>query len=223
MSDVDKVDGTKNVVTLMTLHAAKGLEFAVVFVTGLEEGLFPNPNTSLDDFSIEEERRLMYVGITRAMKKCFILYARNRLRFGEYTSALPSRFVKEVLSSGATELTTSYGTKIGEREEKTNSEDIFKSSLFNPRGTQERVFAARRAPRREYNPYDQAETSESYSQIDAPSVGGLRRGAKVVHEIFGEGRIIEVSGKGDKAKAVVDFARQGKKNLMLKFANLRVL
>jgi DNA helicase-2/ATP-dependent DNA helicase PcrA len=223
MSDVDKMDDSKNVVTLMTLHAAKGLEFAVVFVTGLEEGLFPNPNTSFDDFSIEEERRLMYVGITRAMKKCFILYARNRLRFGEYTSAIPSRFVKEVMQSGATEHTTSYGTKIREAEErvKSTAEDVFSSSMFQPRSG-DRVFAARKSPRPSYNPFAQDEPIDSYSQIDTPTTG-LRRGVKVVHEIFGEGRVIEVSGKGDKAKAVVDFQRQGRKNLMLKFANLRVL
>ena len=223
MSDVDKVDGSKNVVTLMTLHAAKGLEFAVVFVTGLEEGLFPNPNTSFDDFSIEEERRLMYVGITRAMKKCYILYARNRLKYGEYSSAVPSRFIKEISTSGATEHTTSYGTKIREAEERIKSaeDDVFSSSMFQPR-TGERVFSTRKSPRASYNPFAQDEPIDSYSQIDT-LVSGLRRGAKVVHEIFGEGRVIEVSGKGDKAKAVVDFQRQGRKNLMLKFANLRVL
>ena len=134
---------------------------------------------------------------------------------------LPSRFIKEIMMSGATEHTTSYGTKIGEREERIIPEDILNSSMFRPRGNEERVFAARKAPRRQYNPYDQTE-SESYSQVETP-VNGLKRGAKVIHEIFGEGRVIEVSGKGDKAKAVVDFQRQGKKNLMLKFANLRVL
>jgi DNA helicase-2/ATP-dependent DNA helicase PcrA len=221
MSDVDKIDGSKNVVTLMTLHAAKGLEFAVVFVTGVEEGLFPNPNTSFDDFSIEEERRLMYVGITRAMKKCYILYAKNRLKYGEYTSAIPSRFIKEISLSGATEHTTSYGTKLREADERvTSTDDIFSSTMFQSRSG-DRVFAARKAPRN-YNPFAQDEPLDSYSQIEAP-VNGLRRGAKVVHEIFGEGRVVEVSGKGDKAKAVVDFQRQGRKNLMLKFANLRVL
>ncbi|MEP7235204.1 MAG: 3'-5' exonuclease, partial [Ignavibacteriota bacterium] len=223
MSDVDKIDGTKNVVTLMTLHAAKGLEFPVVFVSGLEEGLFPNPNTSFDDFSIEEERRLLYVGITRAMKRCYILYAKNRLKFGEYNSALPSRFIKEISLSGATEHTTSYGTKIRDAAETPRDEDIFSTSMFSGSNTiNGRTFAPRKEPRASYNQYAQEASSESYSQIDQSS-GGLRRGAKVIHEIFGEGRIIEISGKGDKAKAVVDFNRQGKKNLMLKFANLKVL
>ena len=223
MSDVDKIDGTKNVITLMTLHAAKGLEFAVVFLTGLEEGLFPNPNTNFDDFSIEEERRLLYVGITRAMKKCYILYAKNRLKFGEYNSAMPSRFIKEISLSGATEHTTSYGTKIREADETPKNDDIFSTSMFQGSNTiNGRTFAARKAPRGSYNQYAQEETTDSYSQIE-PASGGLRRGARVSHEIFGEGRIIEISGKGDKAKAVVDFANQGKKNLMLKFANLRVL
>ena len=88
-----------------------------------------------------------------------------------------------------------------------------------------RTFAARKEPRndRNYNPFTQEEAPDSYSQIDQPTGGGVRRGAKVVHEIFGEGRVIEVTGRGDKAKAVVDFQRQGRKNLMLKFANLRVL
>ncbi len=223
MSDVDKIDGTKNVVTLMTLHAAKGLEFPVVFLTGLEEGLFPNPNTSFDDFSIEEERRLMYVGITRAMKKCYILYAKNRLKYGEYTSAMASRFISEISQSGVTEHTTSYGTKLRSPSEDTQArEDIFSTSMFSGSSTiNGRTFAARKEPRN-YNPFAQEEAPEAYSQIE-PTSGGLRRGARVTHEIFGEGRIIEVSGRGDKAKAVVDFSKHGRKNLMLKFANLRVL
>ncbi len=225
MSDVDKNDPSKNAVTLMTLHAAKGLEYPVVCITGLEEGLFPNPNTSFDDFSIEEERRLMYVGITRAMKKCFIFYAKSRMKYGDISSAMPSRFLAEIEVSGATERVTSYGSKVKSYESNYTREDIFDSPMFNgSNAINGRSFGSRQGRgNREKNSYIQDEPPADYSQIEPPSGGRLKRGSRVWHESFGEGRVLEVSGAGEKAKAVVDFQKLGRKNLLLKFANLRVL
>ncbi|MBS1903803.1 MAG: UvrD-helicase domain-containing protein [Bacteroidetes bacterium] len=233
VSDIDNVDGSKNAVTLMTLHAAKGLEFPVVFVTGLEEGLFPNPNTSFDDFSIEEERRLLYVGITRAMKKCFLTYAKNRLKYGEYSSAMASRFLDEVSESESVELTTSYGSHVSSLRSRTTSSDtdfVTNSPVFNRSATiGNRTFGTKKYPSKTYgsspasrSPYAQEDAPSEYSQVESDGQV-LRRGVRVSHEIFGEGRVIEVSGKGDQAKAVVDFEGRGRKNLMLKFAKLRVL
>lgn len=232
VSDIDNVDGSKNAVTLMTLHAAKGLEFPVIFVTGLEEGLFPNPNTSFDDFSIEEERRLLYVGITRAMKKCFLTFAKSRLKYGEYSTAMPSRFLDEVSENEAVELTTSYGSHVSSlRGRTTSSEEDFvtNSPVFNRSATiGNRTFGTKKFPSKSYgstpsrSPYAQDDAPNEYSQVESDGQV-LKRGVRVTHEIFGEGRVIEVSGKGDQAKAVVDFEGRGRKNLMLKFAKLRVL
>ncbi|HET9136011.1 MAG TPA: 3'-5' exonuclease, partial [Candidatus Kapabacteria bacterium] len=225
VSDADTVDGTKNAVTLMTLHAAKGLEFPVVFVTGLEEGLFPNPNTNFDDFSIEEERRLLYVGITRAMKKCFLTYAKSRLKYGEYTSAMPSRFLDEISENEAVELRTSYGSPISGLHNRSVREDfVSNSNLFNRSTTiGSRTFRTKKFESSSSSYRQEAAPSE-YSQIEPEgNTSSIRKGTRVHHEIFGDGRVLELSGKGDNAKAVVDFDGRGRKNLMLKFAKLRVL
>jgi DNA helicase-2/ATP-dependent DNA helicase PcrA len=225
VSEIDNVDGSKNAVTLMTLHAAKGLEYPVVFVTGLEEGLFPNPNTSFDDFSIEEERRLLYVGITRAMKKCFLTYAKSRLKYGDYASAMPSRFLEEVKESDSTEMITSYGTPISALRSGRSSFDndfVSTSRVFNGTPTiGNRTFGTKKFGSSRSS-YAQDDAPDDYSQVESSS-NGLRKGARVLHEIFGEGRVLELSGKGDNAKAVVSFDNAGRKNLMLKFAKLKVL
>ncbi len=222
VSDADKVDGAKNVVTLMTLHAAKGLEFPLVFICGLEEGLFPNANSSFEDFSLEEERRLLYVGITRAMRKCYLTYAKSRLKYGEYSSAMASQFLEEISATDAIEMITSYGSRISSLKASSQREDfVGNSPLFNNSTTfGSRTFSARR---KESSSYAQEEAPDSYSQIDTSSAMQIRKGVRVQHEIFGEGRVLEVSGKGDNAKAIVDFVGRGRKNLMLKFANLRLL
>jgi DNA helicase-2/ATP-dependent DNA helicase PcrA len=86
-------------VTLMTLHAAKGLEFPLVFLVGMEEGLFPHNRSLEDEFQIQEERRLCYVGVTRARERLYLTYARNRLYFGKFMMNMPSRFLKDVPGS----------------------------------------------------------------------------------------------------------------------------
>lgn len=223
VSDTDQVDGNKNAVTLMTLHAAKGLEFPVVFVTGLEEGIFPNVTTGLDRDELEEERRLLYVGITRAMRKCVMLYTQSRIRFGEVARQMPSRFIEEVMKSGAAEQITSFGTKPRARESYVER-DVTYSHLLNGSSTLNgRTFKPKRAgnkPSTRSSYFSDGDSSSDYSQIEGES---LHRGARVFHDTFGEGRVIEVAGRGDKAKATVDFPKFGRKNLMLKFANLKVL
>ncbi|MFQ5769797.1 MAG: 3'-5' exonuclease, partial [bacterium] len=96
ITDIDTWDDKSNAVTLMTLHSAKGLEFPVVFIAGLEEGLFPLSRTFANNEDLEEERRLFYVGATRAKEKLFLTWAARRLRFGENFKNVPSRFIKEI-------------------------------------------------------------------------------------------------------------------------------
>lgn len=222
ISDVDQVDDSKNNVRLMTIHAAKGLEFPVVFVTGLEEGIFPSANSLEEEFGVEEERRLLYVAITRSMKNCYLLFAQSRLKYGSVQYSIPSRFISEAEESDSVERVNSIGGFTRARPYATRDDSEF-SQLFDRNNT------SYRSPYRKTNDsyskeksyYAQESYRDDYSQVS--DSGGMKRGSRVWHESFGEGRVIEVSGKGEKAKAVVDFPRAGRKNLMLKFANLKVL
>ena len=105
ISDLDKLNDRDNAVTLMTLHSAKGLEFPIVFLTGLEEGIFPHSRSLFEPQELEEERRLMYVGLTRAMDFLYLLYAERRMVYGEFKSSAPSQFLndipEELYTSGA--------------------------------------------------------------------------------------------------------------------------
>jgi DNA helicase-2/ATP-dependent DNA helicase PcrA len=222
VSEIDQMDGSKNVVTLMTLHAAKGLEFPIVCLTGLEDGLFPSQQTAGDPRDLEEERRLFYVGITRAMRRCFIFYAQQRLRFGETVQAMPSRFIEEIKRSGATEHVTSFGTKPRSRETYSDRSKDISHLLSGSPVVNGRTFTRKRRERSPESGYfSDGPNSSDYSQIEEQ--GGVKRGTRVFHETFGEGRVIEIAGAGEKAKAMVEFSKFGRKSLMLKFANLRVL
>ncbi len=194
---VDEWDDTHNTVTLMTLHSAKGLEFPVVFITGLEEGLLPFYSSSPDRKELEEERRLCYVGVTRAMSKLYLAYARIRYRFGDLTYQTPSRFLDEV------------GEGLSERVER---------HFAMPRERHERKRV--REHRNDEHYYRDEEPA-----YDGPSGGEeeLRAGRLVEHELFGKGKVVTVSGKGEGAKAVVDFSSVGRKNLLLRYARLKLL
>ena len=96
VADIDAYNESDNILTLMTIHSAKGMEFPVVFITGLEEGLFPHANSVADQFELEEERRLFYVGMTRAMQRLYIAYSKIRLMYGRMEPQIPSRFVSEL-------------------------------------------------------------------------------------------------------------------------------
>jgi DNA helicase-2/ATP-dependent DNA helicase PcrA len=154
------------------------------------------------------------------MQRCFIFYAQERMRFGETARAIPSRFLEEIERSGATEHITSFGTKPRTRShfdedfERPSTSHLFANSPV----VNGRTFTRKRRERTVGGRSEYAQTEEA---VDGRSM--LGRGTRVFHETFGEGRIIEVAGTGDKAKATVEFPKFGRKNLMLKFANLKVL
>ncbi len=204
IADVDRWDDQRNAVTLMTLHAAKGLEFPVVFVAGLEEGLFPISVASMDQSEIEEERRLFYVGITRAMKKLYFSYAHTRYRFGSMSFQARSRFVDEV--DGALVEKEARHAHVPKGEQKP-------AAALLRRTQHQRSHTADQASRDVHPDYE----NESQEPID------LHVGVRVVHEAFGEGRIVSLSGKGDNARASVAFDGVGLKQLLIKYANLRVV
>lgn len=203
VSDLDTWEGTKNAVTLMTLHSSKGLEFPVVFVAGLEEGLLPFYTNSIDRVALEEERRLFYVGITRAKSILYLTRTKLRYRFGEVSYPSPSRFLAE----------------IGEEHMQILRSQTTRRSLEE---STHRAIRARRdrgikAMSEESFHADSMPDYESESQETLE----VKRGVTVLHETFGRGKVVEVVGSGDARKAVVNFEQYGMKNLILKFARLR--
>jgi DNA helicase-2/ATP-dependent DNA helicase PcrA len=206
VSDIDTADFGRNTVTLMTLHAAKGLEFPVVFIAGLEEGLFPISSSTEDRMELEEERRLLYVGITRAKQKLYLLWAQRRYRSGVLSYSTRSRFLDEIDpavldSHDATSSRTprAYRRPLVQGDERTP---------YRRKQAAEDGFFGDTMPKYE----DESQEHQLF-----------RVGAKVHHESFGEGRIVAMTGSGDRARAVVEFDGVGRKNLMLKFAHLRLL
>ncbi|MFN0158317.1 MAG: ATP-dependent helicase [Bacteroidota bacterium] len=208
VSDMDMTEFGRNVVTLMTLHAAKGLEFPVVFITGMEEGLFPLSNAMSDRKELEEERRLLYVGITRAMQRLFLSYAQTRLLFGERSYSVRSRFLDEIDESLISHEGSS--TRRSTTPYRRNGSGVPPPFVRTPRPPkpveQAEPFFADPAPNYE---------DESQDHFNA------RLGSRVLHESFGRGKIVAIDGRGDSAKAVVEFESVGRKQLLLKFAHLQ--
>lgn len=209
VSAVDSMVDDKNSVTLMTLHAAKGLEFPVVFISGMEEGLFPLYQVTPEPSELEEERRLCYVGITRAMKKLYITYTRIRYRFGDVTYPVVSRFLSEIDQS--------LLEKESVRRPSFNADVI--SSLSTSR---DRYISSISSKKIEKNDGFTADEEVDYDNETQEEIR-LKVGVYVEHEVFGRGKVTQLSGRGDSAKAIVNFQSVGPKNLMVKFARLRVL
>lgn len=206
VADLDSWDDKQHAVTLMTLHSSKGLEFPVVLITGLEEGLFPYYHSFVDQVELEEERRLFYVGMTRAKQKLYLSYARERFKFGGLEHTTPSRFLQEFDQS----LIERQEPHSAPRRVVRDQSKIGKATLTaqaRKRGGEEAFFT------------DQMPDYENESQRTV----GISVGARVAHEMFGNGRVVGVVGRGETAKAVVDFQSVGRKNLLLKYAHLRVL
>lgn len=193
ITDIDTWNDETNAITLMTLHSAKGLEFPVVFITGLEEGLFPLSSSFNDPEELEEERRLFYVGTTRAKDQLYLSWAHQRSRFGENTYCVPSRFIKEVDEACIERkvVKRSYQAQFYQRTYKTSYED-------------------------------QAESAPAYEDI-SQEMQELSVGCKVKHASFGEGKIISMEGRGENLKISVKFNQFGTKKLVVKYANLQIL
>ena len=213
ITDTDKYDEDKPAVTLMTVHAAKGLEFPVVFVVGLEEELFPVGSRNYEDVNIEEERRLFYVAITRAEDQLFFSHCRSRYKYGEEKPMMRSRFLDEVSSdvvrteTGSTinqnKSRFSNGSSDSEYDGNTKIEYDWKKPLYNKN-----------------NRNADKGTTIHY---DNPDEDPFQVGAKVEHSVFGPGKIINRTGHGEKTKVVVFFKDRGRKTLMLRVAKLNVI
>ena len=234
-SDIDNMEETEETVTLMTLHSAKGLEFPVVFLVGMEEGIFPGYKSIGEPKELEEERRLCYVGITRAKEYLFLTCSKQRTIFGSTSCNQVSRFLREIPS----DLLDGYDKALGEKQESNN---VFGDSKYSwtygskDNGNiktykidkQEPAVAA--ASSNSNNNGFMFRTAESFlNNLTKKSTGAnvdlskYKAGVKIYHKKFGEGIISNVEPEGDDLKVDINFDKVGHKRLMAKFANLEII
>ncbi len=225
VADTDDLDDDDQVV-LMTLHSAKGLEFPVVFIAGVEEGIFPHNRALTEPSEMEEERRLAYVGITRAMKRLFVSHAWSRMLYGNTQYNPPSRFLDEIPgdlieSKGNTTGRSSYGRQSYRRRD----ERVYDPPPYRRRdaGDDGGSSGGDAADAHRERVVEAALRAASAPQPTNSHDIGLKVGDDVAHPAFGEGVIIDISGSGEKAEAVVNFAGVGQKHLALAWAPLKKL
>jgi DNA helicase II / ATP-dependent DNA helicase PcrA len=219
LTDLDENDNNDDRVSLMTVHSAKGLEFPFVYITGLEENLFPSVMSMNTRSEIEEERRLFYVAVTRAMRRLTLSYAESRFRWGKREYCEPSRFLDEI------------DEKLIEvsRKKETPDWSLDRKSFFSQ--------DLNEAPQLRFKKKNVS--SDKIQQAPAPAgfkkvvsgdhnnpdlqIQDIVVGTDVEHETFGKGKVLQIDGTGTSKKAVVFFPAFGKKNLLLKFAKLKIL
>jgi DNA helicase-2/ATP-dependent DNA helicase PcrA len=206
LSDVDEEAGAREArVLMMTMHSAKGLEFPIVVIAGLEEGLFPHSRSSDDEAELEEERRLCYVGITRAERRLVLTSAARRRVFGEYQSSEPSRFIEEIPHELIEAVPSTVST-------------LHSSSLATARATSPygRNTGGYRGKAREEQPV------YAYEDEDQSVLSWLKPGLRVRHAQFGTGTVLSAEPLDDDVKVIVRFTTVGQKTLRAKFAKLEV-
>lgn len=236
VSDADQYDATAQV-TLMTLHSAKGLEFPLVFLVGLEEGLFPHSRTFLNPDDIEEERRLAYVGMTRAMDTLVLSWAQYRRRYGTDMpeASVPSRFLEEVPPQLLEDMGSPSGRAARERSASPYGSEYGQDRHYDYENEDQRPQYGRAQQKKSYS-------GSTYNSIDniaeffasrgkkfnppkiqvetPPGKKGFRPGQRVRHPKYGEGTVYQREGEGDDARITVQFPRFGLKKLVEKYAHL---
>ena len=237
-SDIDGMDEEQETVTLMTLHSAKGLEFPVVFLVGMEEGIFPGYKSIGEPKELEEERRLCYVGITRAKEYLFLTCSKQRTIFGSTSCNQVSRFLREIPS----DLLDGYDKALGEKQESNN---LFGDSKYSwtygskdNRTTNNGAIKTYKIDSKEpavaasasSNNGFMFRTAESFlNSLNKKSSGNdvdlskYKSGVRIFHKKFGEGTISNTEPEGDDLKVDIQFDKVGHKRLMAKFANLEVI
>lgn len=236
-SDLDNVEETEDSVTLMTLHSAKGLEFPVVFLVGMEEGIFPGYKSISEPSELEEERRLCYVGITRAKEHLYLTCSKQRTIFGSTSYNPVSRFIKEIPE----DLLEGYQDVFGEE---TNKSQIFKDSGYSwtygskdngniktYKITDKEPIMATKSTNSNSSGISFGKTAESFlnslgKKMSAKNTVDLSKyeaGVRVYHKKFGEGTINMVEPEGEDLKVDINFDKAGHKRLMAKYANLEII
>ena len=214
LTDLDSDTGdVDDKVTLMTIHSAKGLEFPTVFVVGLEENIFPSPMCTNSMRELEEERRLLYVAITRAEKHCILTCAQNRWRYGKMEYDTPSRFIKDIDPS-LLRVESERGGASGFVSAMPASRPA--PRVQNPRPVATQFIAdpkPRLVPVRQESPRPQSAVGNI----------GLKEGNVIEHQRFGVGKVLRIEGTGENTKATVEFKNAGTKQLLLKFAKYTII
>ena len=224
-TDKQNEEDDENRVALMTIHAAKGLEFPCVFVVGLEENIFPGRQAMDFPRMMEEERRLMYVAITRAERHCMLTCAKTRFRYGQVEYDVPSRFIKEIdqryirkMDGGDTEGFSTSRTSWRNSYETTPKPTVQKGATIYSKPTFATTSGSRMTRMR-------TTPSSATTQVTSYNDGknSIRIGSVINHQRFGKGEIVSIEGTGENAKATVRFQLAGQKQLLLKFARYEVL
>jgi len=234
-SDLDGMEETEESVTLMTLHSAKGLEFPVVFLVGMEEGIFPGYKSIGEPKELEEERRLCYVGITRAKENLFLTCSRQRTIFGSTSCNAVSRFIKEIPANmidgyeQIEERTNTYNPNEDREWTYGNSRsNSYGSGFYDSSVTSYRDIE--RQSSRSSNTTFQFRSADSFLQslnkkqiASDVDLSKYKSGVKVYHKKFGEGIINSVEAEGEDLKVDINFNKAGHKRLMAKFAGLEII
>ncbi|MCD8202249.1 MAG: UvrD-helicase domain-containing protein [Prevotella sp.] len=238
-TDLDSDDNAgTNRVSLMTVHSAKGLEFPTVFIVGLEENIFPNVLALNSRRQLEEERRLLYVAITRAEKHCILTYAKNRYHFGNMEMQSPSRFIKDIdprliKVDDDKEIFTRQINTFNSRPSLFQNDNRYQNS--HPVATQFKAdFKPREVVHREEKPISdtfsprfkrlQATAASNFKTKSGNSINSnIKENSVIEHERFGLGTVIKLEGTGENLKATVQFKNAGVKQLLLKFARFKVI
>lgn len=224
-TDKQNEEDDENRVALMTIHAAKGLEFPCVFVVGLEENIFPGRQAMDFPRMMEEERRLMYVAITRAERHCMLTCAKTRFRYGQVEYDVPSRFIKEIdqryirkMDGGDTEGFSTSRTSWRNSYETTPKPAVQKGAIMFSKPTFATTSGSRMTRMR-------TTPSSATTQVTSYNDGknSIQIGSVINHQRFGKGEIVSIEGTGENAKATVRFQLAGQKQLLLKFARYEVL
>lgn len=223
LTDADQKDPNADTVKLMTIHAAKGLEFSCVFAAGLEESLFPNAMAINTREELEEERRLFYVVITRAKHKLWISYANSRYRFGSVIQNDPSRFIEEIPED---QLDRSYaGGSVKNQSSGWTSRSAY-DRLNRGYGSGDVSGSTSKSSKPAFMPSSpRAPAQQHIPSLDfAPSdTSNLTARDKVEHQKFGFGEVIRIEGSAHNPVATVNFALVGEKKIMLNYAKLRII
>jgi DNA helicase II / ATP-dependent DNA helicase PcrA len=208
----DKDKEGRNHVSLMTIHAAKGLEFPHIFISGLEENLFPSIQSIGNRADLEEERRLFYVALTRGMQSVTLSYAENRYRWGDLIPTEPSRFIDEI------------DDEFIEIPRKASSSYKQNFDFRKPAGADSKeTLTGFTAPGRKLKKLSSFNSSPDSNAGGSDELSQLQAGMMVEHDRFGKGKVLNVEGEGSNRKATIFFQQIGQKQLLLKFAKLKIL
>jgi DNA helicase-2/ATP-dependent DNA helicase PcrA len=203
-------------ISIMTIHSAKGLEFKNVFITGIEEELFPSYLSVTNPKDLEEERRLFYVAITRSEKNVFLSFAESRYRWGKLTNCSPSRFLKEIDSKYIENPELLYDVKPA----------FFSNNFESPKNVQNNfklnkpLFNNEKIVKKQFNNLDSSNNLQNFVPDDPEKIVA---GMQVEHNRFGKGEVLRIEGADDNRKALINFQNLGQKQLLLKYAKLRIL